>query len=1072
MQASRYLLATLVYPVTATLVYPVTIEGHATPAPPNSARPKPLIAALVAVFIFSGAAGLIYESIWSRYLGLFVGHSAYAQIIVLVIFLGGMSLGAHVVGRRSSALRTPLLWYAGVELLVGILALFFHDAFLAVTARAYESIFPALTGVPLTVVKWSIASALILPQSILLGATFPLMSAGVIRLARAADAPGGVLSLLYFANSIGAAVGVLIAGFVLIRAFGLPGTLLIAAFLNIVAAAVVALIARTHDRRVASEPPTMAESQGAEVEKLGTAPLWRPLLIVAFGTAIASFVYEIAWIRMLSLVLGSATHSFELMLSAFILGLALGALWIRSRVDRLNDPVRFLGIVQWVMGVLAVATLPFYVASFDWIGGVINAVQANESGYRVFLLTKYLIALLVMLPATFCAGMTLPLITRMLMRAGAGERAIGAVYAMNTLGSIAGVILAGLLLMPLLGLKKLLVLGALVDIGLGVWLIASGYRFGGVPEPRAEPSLARRSRFSVGSPLTLPIVGTVVFIVVVTVAARFDLARLTSGVYRHGVVASSSDYTFPYYRDGRTATVSVRRGSDGFVTLATNGKPDASMERVWIDTSTPPRERLLLTRDIATQLLLPIITLAHAPLAKNVAVIGHGSGMTSHVLLGSPFVRSAVTIEIEPEMIRASRVFRPANRRVFDDPRSTFVIDDAKSYFASSGRKFDLILSEPSNPWVSGVSGLFTQEFYGRVKRQLAPRGVFGQWLHLYELSDGLVTAVLSAIDAQFPAYDVFFTSESDILIVASNDPLRRPNWTVTQYPGIASDLRRVVPLANESMESLRLAGRGVLHPMILARGAPNSDYFPVLDLGAERTRFLRESASGYEELSSGRFDVVAALSGHRVEFGTLAVTPTPEVPRAAALALGVRVRTLRTLPEARVALLPRDDDLRKAAYREDELQRMSETSRPPVDWHAWMDNVVEVDADIHSGTAGVVDTAFFDEVRGYAAKTGAPLEVRAGIDFLHGIGAWNWAEAAVSARALMASNDSVPWVPDVLVRNGAAVAFIMLRDTTGAKDVLRKFAKRTDEDSFRERLIGSFLIYQDPAMRKKMNWK
>src|SRR5881628_1578201 len=164
--------------------------------------------------------------------------------------------------------------------------------------------------------------------------------------------------------------------------------------------------------------------------------------------------------------------------------------------------------------------------------------------------------------------------------------------------------------MPLLGLKKLLVLGALVDIGLGVWLIASGHRFAGGTEPRAERSLARRSRLSVGAPLTLPIVATVVFIVLVAVAARFDLARLTSGVYRHGVVASSSDYTFPYYRDGRTATVSVRRGSDGFVTLATNGKPDASMERVWLDTTARPVERLALTRDIATQLLLPLITLA------------------------------------------------------------------------------------------------------------------------------------------------------------------------------------------------------------------------------------------------------------------------------------------------------------------------------------------------------------------------------------------------------------------------------------------------------------------------------
>src|SRR5204862_6481800 len=139
----------------------------------------------------------------------------------------------------------------------------------------------------------------------------------------------------------------------------------------------------------------------------------------------------------------------------------------------------------------------------------------------------------------------------------------------------------------------------------------------------------------------------------------------------------------------------------------------------------------------------------------NAAVIGQGSGMTSHVLLGSPNLREVVTIEIEPDMIRASRGFRPANHRVFDDPRSIFVIDDAKSYFASSGRKFDIILSEPSNPWVSGVSGLFTHEFYRRVQRQLSDRGVFGQWLHLYELSDGLATSVLAAMDSVFPAYEV-----------------------------------------------------------------------------------------------------------------------------------------------------------------------------------------------------------------------------------------------------------------------------------------------------------------------------
>jgi len=1024
---------------------------EAPPAEPR--RPGSAINALVAVFVLSGAAGLIYESIWTRYLGLFVGHSAYAQIIVLVIFLGGMSLGAHLAGRWSHRLRSPLTWYAAVELVVGVLAMLFHDAFVGVTNVAYDAIFPSLGGGPLIVVKWAIASLLILPQSVLLGATFPLMSAGAIRLGRAAGAPGRLLGLLYFANSIGAAGGVLIAGFVLIAAVGLPGTLLAASMLNLIAAAVVWLVARTDDRRAAADEELASREHGA-ISDTGRVLLW-----VSFGTAVASFVYEIAWIRMLSLVIGSATHSFELMLSAFILGLALGALWVRSRADSLEDPVRFLGMMQWIMGVLAVATLPLYVASFDWIASVLHTVQQNDSGYRAFSVARYLIALVIMLPATFCAGTTLPLITRVLMRDGSGERAIGVVYAVNTLGSIAGVIVAGLVLMPLLGLKKLLVMGAVVDTGLGVWLIALARR------RRPE----RTSRFA-GSSLLAPVIATAVLMLVIAAGARFDLARLTSGVYRHGVVATARDYTFPYYRDGRTATVSVRRGADGFITLATNGKPDASMEHDWLDTSSTTSRQL--TRDIATQLLLPIITLAHAPRARNAAIIGMGSGMTSHVLLGSPYLQQVVTVEIEPEMIAGARSFRPANRRVYEDPRSTFVIDDAKSYFASSRRRFDVILSEPSNPWVSGVSGLFTHEFYRRVQRQLTDDGVFGQWLHLYELSDGLVTSVLAAIDSVFPAYEIFFTSNADVLVVASKRPLPPPTWSVTNYPGIASDLRHVVPFDSSSFEALRLGGRGVLHPLLLARGAPNSDFFPVLDLGAERMRFMRESAEGFTGLASGRFDVVAALSRRPLGFTTIGTALTPEIARSQSLAEGAQLRALRTLAPAEAAQVVTDEGVRRALFRLDALERIDASGRAPADWHAWFDAVLESDGDIHTGTSGVVDTAFFSNVRGYAARAGAPAEARSALDFLHGISSWNWPEAAVASRALMASNDPSAWIPDALLRNGAAVSFIMLRDTAGAAEVLRHFARRGTEDQLRERLIESYLIYQDSTMRRKRGWK
>src|SRR5688572_20608236 len=189
-----------------------------------------MTALLYFVFVLSGAAGLIYESIWSRYLGLFVGHSAYAQIIVLVIFMGGMALGAIGIARLSDRVVEPLKWYAIVEVAVGVIGLVFHDIF---AGFAYDAIFPALPGAFLvTITKWLIAGLLILPQSVLLGATFPLMSAGVLRLRE--KVPGRVLSLLYFSNSLGAAIGVLLAGFVLIRVAGLPGTLLAAVIINFV----------------------------------------------------------------------------------------------------------------------------------------------------------------------------------------------------------------------------------------------------------------------------------------------------------------------------------------------------------------------------------------------------------------------------------------------------------------------------------------------------------------------------------------------------------------------------------------------------------------------------------------------------------------------------------------------------------------------------------------------------------------------------------------------------------------------------------------------------------------------
>jgi predicted membrane-bound spermidine synthase len=310
--------------------------------------------------------------------------------------------------------------------------------------------------------------------------------------------------------------------------------------------------------------------------------------------------------------------------------------------------------------------------------------------------------------------MTLPLITRMLLTGGVGERAIGSVYAWNTLGSIVGAGAAGLLLMPLIGLKGVLIAGAVVDLALGAWLL--------IVAARTEPA-ARTLAFAAAPAMA----GAVA---VATLAIRFDQRVLGSGVYRTGTIEAPSATDVLYYQDGRTATVSVKRGTrNQFRTIATNGKPDASLGPAWFEPCDPTKPKRPITGDASTQALSPMVALAHVPKARTAAVIGHGSGMSSHFLLGSPHLREVVTIEIEPAMIEGARAFYPANRRVYDDPRARFAIDDAKSYFASSNRTFDLIVSEPSNPWVSGVAGLFTAEFYGRVQRYLSDEGIFAQWI-------------------------------------------------------------------------------------------------------------------------------------------------------------------------------------------------------------------------------------------------------------------------------------------------------------------------------------------------------
>jgi spermidine synthase len=758
------------------------------------------------IFTASGFAGLIYESIWSHYLKLFLGHAAYAQTLVLAIFMGGMALGAWLASRWSPRWKDLILAYAVIEALVGVISLGFHQIFLQATAFAFESAIPALDS-PLAVqlCKWALAIALILPQSVLLGMTFPLMTGGVLRVRP--ERSGYAVAMLYFTNSLGAAVGVLASGFWLIESAGLPGTLAFAASVNLAAAAAAVLLPRA-----APAVPAPAAAAATGVPRL------RLLLAVAALTGFSSFLYEIGWIRMLALVLGSSTHAFELMLSAFILGIACGGLWIRRRIDSAASTLRLLAIAQLAMGIAAIATLPVYGASFHFMRDLLSAVASTEAGYTAFTLVSHGICLAVMFPAAFCAGMTLPLITMSLLRAGAGEGAIGQVYGANTLGSIAGVLAAVHLGLPLLGLKGLIMAGAFIDLALGVLLLA------------LASQAPRRFAYAGGAAALAGVV-----LLVAAFAVRLDAHDMASGVYRLGNLLKKDRDQLVFNADGKTATVSLTTSGD-IISLRTNGKVDAAISIKGV----PPSE------DEVTMTLMGVLPQFLAPEAKQVANIGFGSGMTASALLASTTFEVVDTVEIEPAIVEAARRMGSSSSRALQDPRGRIHFEDAKTYFASRHARYDVIVSEPSNPWVSGVSSLFTTEFYRDLRRYLREGGLLIQWVQIYELSPALVASVVAALEENFSDYEVWLANSGDLIFVAANGG-RVPALDARAFdnPRLRADLERFHIRNLDDLRLHRLGARSALGPYFRAYGAQaNSDFAPVLDLNAPLARFMRATAA------------------------------------------------------------------------------------------------------------------------------------------------------------------------------------------------------------------------------------
>ncbi|MGB6096371.1 MAG: fused MFS/spermidine synthase [Comamonas thiooxydans] len=781
------------------------------------------------IFVLSGFSGLIYQSIWSQYLGLLLGHAAYAQALVLCIFMGGMALGAAYVSKNTLHYPNLIKRYALIELIIGIFGLIFDFLFKNALEYSYEYLFPVLSSPGVEVGRWIVAIVLIIPQTILLGMTFPLMCGGVIRIF--SKNTGDTLGGLYFANSIGAALGALIAGFILIPKFGLPVSIIFAGLVNVL----VALIAYYVSLRPIEEANRSKLRETGNPEK-GKEFLYFILIATAVSGG-ASFVYEVVWIRMLSMVVGSTMHAFELMLAAFISGIAFGGLWIKNKTESISDSFHLLGWIQILMGCAALLSLVFYVNAFDLVGWLISALSRNDKGYVLFNYGTALVSFAVMFPAAFFAGTTLPLFTQTLLGNNYGEGAIGKVYAWNTLGSIVGVILAIHWLIPILGLKLSLIFAAALDMMVGVVLLR-----------RVLNREKKYYRFALG-------VGISMLSLMMAIQIPFDPAKLVSGVFRYGQSKLAAGTNVNFYKDGKTASVALVSAPNGSAAISTNGKPDASI--MMLDSGVP-------TDDEFTMAMLAALPLSISDNPGEIGVIGFGSGMTTHSLLGDPRVRRVDTIEIEKEMIEGAKTFGKRVERAYTDERSNIIIDDAKAYFSGNNKKYDIIISEPSNPWISGIGGLFSKEFYKFVPKYLHDDGIFVQWVQLYEINDELVSSIVRSMAPEFEDLNAWISNDVDLIIVGkpkgkigaldlnrvqSNSPLR-------------IDLNRLHLWETSDLNFHKVADRDLLvaYEKNYSLYPANSDFLPVLSINAPKSRFSNSAAEGLVNLPLQDLSLLEAL--------------------------------------------------------------------------------------------------------------------------------------------------------------------------------------------------------------------
>lgn len=759
-------------------------------------------------FFLSGAAALVLQVLWVRMLGHVFGATALAVSTTLTAFMGGLALGAFVAGKRAPSLKHPLRVFALLETAVGIYGLFVPALFgLLPAVQRMISPDSGLGFVGYSLLRFVVVTLILILPTTAMGATLPILAEGVVKKQTEMASRVGEL---YAANTAGAVVGALLGGFYLIPTFGLETTVYIGAAMDLSVAAIVLLLARggeeTLTRRRLERSTDSVLADIVPVEVVDATPRTVRVAVLAFAlSGAAAMALEVLWTRAVGVVIGASTYAFTLILATFLVGLAGGAAILTRYVDRIASPVAWLARVQVAVGVLAMLGMVLVDRLPHLLHGTMLDADVTIAGLYA---TKFFIAVLVIIPATLLLGTVMPLVVRILAPKGEAHAGpiVGRAYTWNTFGAIGGSFAGGFILLPLVGVQTGITLAAALSIAVGLML-----------------ALTRQPRDGV------TVVAALIALPLIFAAPKWNVSSWTSGLFRVYLAREvfedgwEASGTLVYHRDGISTTVTVERANDGEgVWLKVNGKVDASD-----------------IGDMPTQVLSGLLPVLVHGSAKELLVIGYGSGVTPGAALQAP-VDQVVLVELEEAVVEASnKFFSHVNHAPATDPRFEAVVDDGRNYLLTRDDTFDVIISEPSNPWMSGASSLFTQDFFQIAKTRLRKDGVFLQWLQLYELSPKNIHALLRTFQSVFP-YVMVFTpnpTSNDTLLIGADHPVWLDRAIIQRAlddPRLGAELARANIETPADFIGLFVVGYDEL-PKYIGKGPINTDDNAMIEFGAPR---------------------------------------------------------------------------------------------------------------------------------------------------------------------------------------------------------------------------------------------